>query len=245
MAPSTPTPQPCLAQPVQFQPGHADLGNHAAPPPHRPSAWAVAGVLAVGVWLGGCASVMRVDSDVTSHANWPTGAYPTGTVSYIFERMPSQLSGQGAMEQNGLEQLAQQALASKGWQLLEQAAQAATPAPPWRVQVSASQTTLPRAPWDDAPVGMGPRWSLSAGTAGVGIGLGWGLPRSDMPYHLRQVQLVVRDPQQGRVAYEAKAAHDGRWNSTPAIWRAMLDAALTDFPHPSRTQQRVDIDVPR
>jgi hypothetical protein len=159
--------------------------------------------------------------------------------------MPSQLSGPGAIEQDGLEQLARQALASKDWQLVDPAAQAPTPAPLWRVQVSASQTTLPRAPWDDAPVGMGPRWSLSAGTGGLGVGLGWGMLRSDMPYHLRQVVLVVRDPRQGRVAYEAKATHDGRWNSTPAVWRAMMNAALTGFPAPGSTQQRVDIDVPR
>lgn len=221
-------------------------------PPHtlaRPLA--AAWVLAAGLVLGGCASVMRVDSDVTHHANWPAGAYPAGMVSYTLERLPSQFAGRGPVDQDELERLTRQALASKGWQWVDPTVQtqiqtqAQAPAPQWRVQVSATQTTLPRAPWDDAPMGAGPRWSLSAGNAGLGVGLGWGMLRSDMPYHLRSVVLVVRDASQGRVAYEAKAAHDGRWNSTPAIWRAMLDAALTDFPHPGGTHQRVDIDVAR
>ena len=94
-------------------------------------------------------------------------------------------------------------------------------------------------------MGAWPRVSLNAGNAGLGLGLSWGLLRGDMPYHQRSVSVVVRDSRQGQVAYEAQAAHDGRWNSTPAIWKAMLEAALTGFPQPNGTRQQINIDVPR
>ena len=49
----------------------------------------------------------------------------------------------------------------------------------------------------------------------------------------------------GRVVYETRAAHDGRWNSSPALWTAMLDAALQGFPVPPSGVRRVNVEVPR
>lgn len=205
---------------------------------------------------------MRVDSEVTTHPHWPTGA-PTGAAAtYVFERLPSQTQGQTASAQAELEGLARSVLASKGWQLAPSTAlstatdEATSMAPdkasdsaagaPWRVQVAASQTTLPRAPWEEPPTHGGwPRLALNASNSGWGLGLGWGGLRGDMPYHLRSVSVVVRDGTSGRVAYETRADHDGRWNSTPAVWQAMLAAALTGFPQPATVQQHIHIDMPR
>ena len=86
----------------------------------------------------------------------------------------------------------------------------------------------------------------------VGIGNGGGgllwspwLMRSDLPYYQRQVSLVVRDAASGRVVFETSAAHDGRWNSSPGLWRAMISAALEGFPAPPKGTRQVNIDVPR
>ena len=43
----------------------------------------------------------------------------------------------------------------------------------------------------------------------------------------------------------ARAAHDGRWNSSPALWTAMLDAALQGFPAPPAGVRQVNIEIPR
>jgi hypothetical protein len=72
-----------------------------------------------------------------------------------------------------------------------------------------------------------------------------GLWRVDMPYHLRRVSVVVRDARQGEPVFESTASHDGRWNSSPALWRAMLEAALTGFPTPAPGPRQVNLDIPR
>lgn len=218
--------------------------------PHAPGVvrWlGAAGMAATLALSAGCAGVLRVDSQVDSHAQWSTGANattgtaPVAPASYVFERLPSQNSGPGADAQTELEGLAREVLASKGWQ---PASTPSSPVAPWRVQVSASSVTLPRAPWDDPRDSAWPRWGLSASNHGVGIGFS-GLLHADMPYHQRSVSVVVRDGQTGRAVYETSAAHDGRWNTSPALWRAMLDAALSDFPLPPQGTRQVNIDIPR
>lgn len=207
----------------------------------RTGRWLLAGVvLALNL---GCASVMRVDSQVESHAQWGTAALPASTASYVFERTPSQAGAALADSQTALETLAAKVLAHHGWQTSTPLPAASQPAP-WRVQVLASTTTLPRAPWDDPRDRVWPRWGVSASNAGVGIQLG-GLFSFDMPYYVRKLTLLVRDGSTGRVVYETSAAHHGRWRDSPALWRAMLEAALTGFPAPQPGVQQVNIDIPR
>ena len=70
----------------------------------RTGRWLLAGVvLALNL---GCASVMRVDSQVESHARWDTAALPASTASYVFERTPSQAGAALADSQTALETLA-------------------------------------------------------------------------------------------------------------------------------------------
>lgn len=207
----------------------------------RTGRWLLAGVvLALNL---GCASVMRVDSQVESHAQWGTTALPASTASYVFERTPSQAGAALADSQTTLETLAAEVLARHGWHTSASPPAASLPAT-WRVQVLASTTTLPRAPWDDPRDRVWPRWGVSASNAGVGIQLG-GLYSFDMPYYVRKLTLLVRDGSTGRVVYETSAAHDGRWRDSPALWRAMLEAALTGFPAPQAGVQQVNIDIPR
>jgi len=213
------------------------------------SARCLALVLAVFT-LSGCASVFLVDNQVQSFARWsePSAAAPQGLPqppqTYRFERLPSQLQSPRAGDQNTLEAWAAEALTQRGW----------TPAAagvnsPWVVEVSASSLRLPRAPWENPWPGA---WGFGAGFGSMAhVGPGGHVLWSPMfmhmetPYHQREVSLVIRHAATGRVAYETRAAHDGRWNSSPALWRAMLDAALQGFPNPAPGARQVNIEVPR
>lgn len=198
--------------------------------------------------LAGCASVIRIDNQVESFARWqdrPSGtAVPAPPQVYRFERLPSQ---QGARNQDELETLAEAALGRVGW---SRAAEA-TPAP-WRVQVNASVVRLPRAPWEDPydvwgpfgyPYGLPGRDYVVTGTGQVIFFPAF--PRFETPYYQRAVAIVIREAASGRVVYETRAAHDGRWNSTPSLWTAMIDAALAGFPVPPAGVRQVNIDIPR
>ena len=190
--------------------------------------------------LTGCGTVMRVDSVVQSHAQWPSSALPTAQISYEFERLPSQNLGQSGTDQGMLETQTRDALTALGWQAM------AAGGAPWRVTVSGQTLTLPRAPWDEPREGwpFRSRLGVSIGTSRGGPYMG-GMLSVDMPYYQRSVSLVVRDGQTGRVAYETRAAHDGRWHDSPAVWRAMIDAALQGFPAPPTGNRTVNIDIPR
>ena len=210
------------------------------------------------VILTGCTGVYRVDNQVESFARWADVATPTGAKApshvpappqrYRFERLPSQAAGAAAEMQNELEQWTQAALAPLGWTPADRAGDAV-----WTVQVSAQSSRLPRAPWEDPWHGDWPYWTgrvnigIGVGTAGSGGMVMWNPwpMRAELPYYERQVALVIRHADSGRVVYETRAAHDGRWNSSPGLWQAMLKAALQDFPAPPAGERQVNLDVPR
>jgi len=183
--------------------------------------WLVLGCATVGL-LSGC-GVMRVDNQVDSHTKWGLTAPLTGNVSYRFERTPSQEVVPYPLQlQADLEQAVATTLASAGWRLNPDAAQ-------WRVSVTASHTALPRAPWEVTNT----RRSMALGAF------------MEQPYHLRSVSVVVRDNTRGEVAYETQARHDGRWNNSPIIWQAMVQAALAEFPKPPAGPRVINVDIPR
>ena len=216
--------------------------------------------LAFGL-LTGCASVYRVDSQVQSFARWsdaaaptaaPTNAIPQAPQLYRFERLPSQAADNAPRGQAELETIARTALAKRGWTLAEPGVSAH-----WAVQVGGGTLKLPRAPWEEPWDGFG----YGGGFGGFG---GLGFPgrdyvvtgsgqviwapvfmRMDLPYYQRKVSLLIRNAGNGQVVYETHAAHDGRWNSSPELWGAMLDAALQDFPAPPAGVRQVNIDLPR
>ena len=207
--------------------------------------------------LSGCASVFLVDNQVQSYARWADRPTPSGAATpipqapqvYRFDRLPSQQDQRAGAGQDALEKLAALSLAKVGW-----TPAAAGVAPPWTVEVSGTTVQLPRAPWESPYDGY---W-------GGGFGPGFGFPgrdytvtgsgqiiyaplflRMDNPYYQREVSLVIRHAASGRVVYETRAAHDGRWSSSNPLWTAMLDAALRDFPAPPAGLRQVNIEVPR
>ncbi|WP_310567933.1 DUF4136 domain-containing protein [Hydrogenophaga sp.] len=197
------------------------------------------GTLGLSLLLGGCASVYLVDNHVQSFAGWGSANAPAAPQTYRFERLPSQREGQAAASQDELEALARAALARAGWNLAP-----AHTAAPWTVQVSAGALQLPRAPWEDPWDGFGPGWGWGLHS----VNGGWGgsmFMRMEIPYHERKVSLLVRQASTGQVVYETSARHDGRWNSSPELWSAMLDAALRDFPNPPAGARQVNVEVPR
>lgn len=209
-------------------------------------------VLGLIVALSGCAGVYRIDNQVESFARWSDAgvaalaphSLPTPPQHYRFERLPSQRSGASGQSQDALEQWTQNALVPLGWTKAD-APDKAT----WTVEVSGSSTQLPYAPWETPWERDDFNW-IGQGWMGVGDGHGyvvwspWALHNMS-PYYQRQVALVIRDASSGRAVYESRAAHDGRWNSTPALWQAMLSAALADFPAPPTGVRQVNLDVPR
>ncbi|MBL0917250.1 MAG: DUF4136 domain-containing protein [Hydrogenophaga sp.] len=201
--------------------------------------------------LSGCASVFLVDNQVESFPRWqdraPNAAVPAAPQIYRFERLPSQQDERGARGQDELERYAEASLAKLGWTRAATGVSA-----PWAVQVHANTVRLPRAPWEDPWDRWGPYGSPFAlpGRDYVVTGNGQviffpAFPRMESPYYQRAVSLVIRDAASGRVVYETRGAHDGRWNSSPALWTAMLDAALQGFPAPPTGARQVNIEVPR
>jgi hypothetical protein len=208
--------------------------------------------------LGGCASVYRVDSQVQSFARWADTPSPSKATEsaaspipqapqlYRFERLPSQAADHAARGQNELETLTRTALAKNGWSLAESGVSAR-----WTVQVDAGALKLPRAPWEEPWDGFG-YWGGYGfpGRNYVVTGSGqviWApmFMRMDLPYYQRKVSLLIRNATNGQVVYETHAAHDGRWNSSPELWGAMLDAALQGFPAPPAGVRQVNTDLPR
>jgi len=219
----------------------------------RPLAWAL---LALAALLAGCAGPLRVDNQVRSFAQWteqetPSGPAATPSVpqapqNYRFDRLPSQDQGSEGDAQDRLEALAAAELQALGWQAVDSGTSA-----PWRIQVSGSTQRLARAPWEDPWDGYRSHFHAGVGLGGYrrsGVGgLIWVpmLPPPSPPYYLREVTVVIRDASTGRTVYETRAGHDGRWNSTPQLWSAMLRAALQDFPNPPAGPRRVDIEIER
>lgn len=202
--------------------------------------------LVVALMMTGCASVMRVDSQVESFARWEERpGLPAAPQHYRFERLPSQHEGPGGKAQTELEHWTSGELAALGWHV----AQPGEPAPQWRVNVQAQSLRMPFAPWEAPPGGFWPGVSIYGGWGRPGFGarIGWPVhPWWDAsPYYQRSVSIVIRDASTGKVVYETSAAHDGRWNGTPELWKAMIRAALADFPAPPKGVRQINIDLPR
>lgn len=199
----------------------------------------LAWLLATTAMLGGCASVMLVDNQVQSFPQWPANAPQRGD-RFAFDRLPSQRAETQNTLQDSLELATRDALLAWGLQL-----PAGQESVRWLVQVSAGGQRLPRAPWE-SPWDR-PSWSIAGGFGGRhgGITLGFPLMLSEHPYYLRELNVVVREAATGRVVYETRAHHDGRWPDSRALWNAMVSAALRDFPNPAAGVRQVNIEVPR
>ena len=187
--------------------------------------------------LTGCASVRLVDSDVQTFSQLRAQPAPP---TYRFERLPSQ-QAQGA-QQDAIEAQAAQALAKVGMRL-EPGAQGA-----YRVQVQARIDREAPPGWYDPwwGGGWGPGWGGGWGAWG-GRGFYGGMALNFPPptVYRREVGLVMRDAAGSAVVYETHAVHEGIWSDNPAVFGAMLDAALSGFPTPPSGPRRINVEIPR
>lgn len=185
-----------------------------------------AAVTLVGL-LAGCASTQRLDSEVNSYSQWPSGRQPA---TYSFERLPSQQAN--AQEQATLEQAARPALAGAGF--TEAAAGAAADV---SVQVGLRVTRQERSGWDDPFLwhgGFGYGRGRGGWLWGPSLSLNYSTPRYD-----QEVQVLIRDARSGQALYETRASHDSYAQPEPVVLRAMFEAALKDFPLQALNPRRV------
>jgi len=183
--------------------------------------------------LGGCSTVMMVDSEVRSFATAP--AIAPGA-AYRFERLPSQL---GNNRQALLEGFVGNALGKVGMRRDDAAAQ-------YSVQITEGLIRENRAPWND-PWRQG-MWmgSVHVGSHGNGAGVRFPMfPFPETPLFVREVGLTLRDLVSQKVVYETRAVHDGPSAQSDAVLPAMFDAALRDFPNPPQGPRRIYIEAPR
>jgi len=207
--------------------------------------WRLIALLIGAAWLAGCATPLRLEHEVRSQAAWNGGVHPAAGDRFVFERLPSQRSGDAAREQEAIEALAAAELARLGLQRADTASGGATSAVPWGVQIVARSVKYPYAPWDapEPRPGWAPYGQVMVGRGVVSsIGLHWTLRP---PYYVRELTLTLRDRRSGDVVYETRAVQDGPWSDAPTLWRALLQAALDGFPQPPATARRVVVESPR
>ncbi len=182
--------------------------------------------------LGGCASVRTLSTAVSSYGDWPADRAP-GT--YAFERLPSQQAQAQASEM--LETAARGALEKAGFKPV-----AAGQQPSVLVQVGARDARQVFSPWDD------PLWWR--GGFGSWRGGFWGSPRwgfdmrYDFPRYEQQVALLVRDRATGKPLYETRAAVESNLRADDAVYGALFEAALMDFPRLGMNPRQVVVQIP-
>lgn len=178
----------------------------------------LAAVATAAAWLGGCAALNTLHSDVSSFGDWPAGRKPG---SYAFERLPSQQARADVQDQ--LEAAARPALAAAGF-----ASAAEGQVPDVVVQLGARITRTDISPWDD------PLWwrgGFGYWRYGPWVGPRWSIyGYADWRRYEREVALLIRDRASGRPLYEARASTDGSSAGGLAVLQAMFSAALKDFP---------------
>jgi hypothetical protein len=64
-------------------------------------------------------------------------------------------------------------------------------------------------------------------------------------YYRHEASLLLRDLRTGEVVYETSATHEGPWSDRDNVLRALLTAALKDFPNPPAGTHRVKVEIPR
>ncbi|HUP07804.1 MAG TPA: DUF4136 domain-containing protein [Caldimonas sp.] len=199
-------------------------------------------VALVVVLLGGCASMHRLDNEVSAWSRWPAARQPQ---TYVFERLPSQQEQPQA--QQLLEDAARPALNAAGFELATDPSQADV-----TVQIGARIAAIDRSPFDD-PYWWGPGWYRPYGYYARGAraywgpygryGWGWGLPVDDYAFE-REVAVLIRDRSSGEPLYEAHALSDGFSPMADSTLPAMFRAALHDFPHGATPNpHRVTVDL--
>lgn len=181
-----------------------------------------AGLAALGLAAGGCATLNELPVEVRSFGDWPVGR-AAGT--FAFDRLPSQQAASAGSLVQVLEDAALPALLAAGFTpaapgaapdvLVQLAAQVGTEVPPpwadpiwWRGGWG---------PWRHGPW-MSPSWSLR-----------WQSGLRSTRYD-REVALLLRDRITGKPLYEAHASHEGFTAGIEGVAKPLFAAALRGFP---------------
>ena len=202
--------------------------------------------------LSACSTLRNLDSQVQTSTQWPTSSAAPTKGLYRLERLPADLNNlQAGWAENELEPV----LASLGWARNDVDAQYSV----W-IGVQAAEYVVDmrgrvvRGPWVNhfyMGVGNGHR------PRGAGVGIGWTyhsrspfntgmmLDLAEPPIYVREVSIIIRDLQSGKVVYQTKATHDGPWSDHQNVWRGMIAAALQGFPNPTPAKRRVVLPIPR
>ena len=193
-------------------------------------------LIAASFWLmTGCAGVRLVDTDVTAFPKW-TAAPPGPGTTYRFERLPSQQNL--AAQQDVVEAHARTALAKVGMELSPTVAR-------FSVQVSATTQIIERGyPAYDSFFGT-PGVFLGGGSRGAGFGLSFPMRFPEPTYFKRELTMLMRELSTQHMVFEARAIHDGIWSDSPAVFPAMMDAALRGFPEPPPGTRRINVEISR
>lgn len=190
--------------------------------------WA-AGALAL-VLLAGCAGTRSLQAEVSTHPQWPAGI-PTGAITYQWERLPSLRSGPQAAVQDALEAAANEVLAQAGWRLDASLAQ-------WAVSIE-QNLRAPTPPSSNFNLGVG--IGIGMGHGHIQLGSMW--PQSQAQKDRSQVVVLIRPAGQGPIAYETRASREAWGPPSNEQWRALVQAALRDFPIGSARHDTVTIDL--
>jgi hypothetical protein len=195
-------------------------------------------LISLALALGGCASMRSVDSEVSTYSQWPAGRKPA---SYAFERLPSQQAR--ADEQQALEDAARRAIEAAGFTPSTDSAGADV-----SVQLSARLGAGAVYPYVDPfwwQAGLYHRrggFGYGLGFAGPGLGFRWAAPAS----YEREVALLMLDRSSGQALFEARASHSSSSSAAPeALWPALFEAALKDFPNGGVNPRRVTVELSR
>ncbi len=204
--------------------------------------------IVTGAVLAGCSGMRIVDSQVAAFSKLDALPAPA---TWRFEHLPSQqsLSDVQAARQRKLEAIVALELAKFGFM---PQAESMDSAAKYSVQLAARIQRLERGPFDSGDEPWGVR------------GYGWGLPGRDyvvtgqgrviylpafhnmpQPWYVREASLIIRDTADGKVVYETKAQHEGRWADDEAVLPAMFAAAMQGFPKPPQGKRLVNIEIPR
>ncbi len=195
-------------------------------------------LLSFTLLLAGCSGLRLVESQVRTAAPANATAIEPGA-RYRFERLPSQTN---PVETESVEAIAESELNEVGLVHDEAGAR-------YSVQITTRMDSYQVDDWGRPYQGSGSSIYIGGGNMGIGvgsvIGLGMGMRFPPPSQYRHEITLLMRDLGSNQVVYETRATHEGPWNDRYNIMRAVLAAALKDFPKTPAGSRRVKVEIPR
>ncbi len=196
-------------------------------------------LLTLALLLGGCSGMRLVESQVRATAAATAERPIEAGARYRFERLPSQTD---PVETDSVEAIAEAELAEVGLVRDDAAAR-------YGGQLTTRMETYVVDDWGRPYNGprMGGSIMIGGGSLGIGMGnvVGRGMRFPPSSQYRHEATLLLRDLGSNQVVYETSAQHEGPWNDRYNILRAVLAAALKDFPQPPAGSRRVKVEIPR